>query len=102
MKLIKGDMHLNFKRQYTLRNTTLSFLYWFMSLSFLVIAYSTIKYVKVIYYGNWMFENVNPFSMQSINWLLDNYFTIGGYSVFTVLFLSLIADIFLRRVYVRI
>jgi hypothetical protein len=93
---------MSFKVKYFFRNITLDLLYWFFSFTGLTIVYGFIKYMKVIYYHDWMFKNINPFELKSISWLLDHYIRVGSYSIFTVLLISFVADLFLRRVYVRI
>lgn len=93
---------MDFKKRYNLRNTTLKYLYWFVSLSGLVSAYGLIKYIKLLYYNERMFKNVNPYELDSLIWLNESYFTVGGYSLLAVLVFTIFLDIGLRKVYVKI
>ena len=93
---------MNFFTKYKLRNRSLLYLYWFFSFTGLVIAYSIIKYMKVIYYGDWMFKNLDPYKLDHVIWFVDNHLKIFGYPLFLVIAGTFIIDLVLRKVYVRI
>ncbi len=88
---------MNFKNKYMLRNKSISALSWFCGLTGLMMAYIFIKWMKVTYYNHRMFENVYLDEWDSISWLFDNYFQIGGFSILWYLLLAIVLDLLIRK-----
>jgi len=92
---------MNFKRKYMLRNRSLSALSWYCGFTSLLIAYGFIKWQKVKNYNDWMFENVRLDELDSISWLLDNYFRVGGYSILWCIPIAFLVDFILRQTIIK-
>ena len=93
---------MNFMTKYRIRNRSLLILSWFFSLTGLVIAYTTIKYMKVIYYGDWMFENVDPFKYKHTLWLIDNELKVLGFPLVLTIVVTFLVDTVMRRLFIRL
>jgi hypothetical protein len=99
MRLLGGQC-MNFKNKYMIRNKTLNILSCFCGLTSLTLAYTFIRWQKIKYYNERMFENIDLTEWNSISWLIDNYFQIGGLSVFLCLLLALIIDLLVMRFFI--
>ena len=92
---------MNFKIKYMLRNKTLGLLSWFCGVTSLTLAYTFIKWQKVKYYGDIMYDNLDLNNPNHIEQLYNTYFRIGGYSVIWCLLLAFIVDLLIRKIFIR-
>ena len=93
---------MNFKYKYMIRNKTLSVLSWFCGLTSLTLVYTFIRWQKVKYYGDSMYDNLDLSDSNHIEQLYNSYFQIGGYSIVWCLLLAFVIDLIIRKIFIRL
>ncbi len=101
MRLSEGQ-YMNFKYKYMIRNKSISVLSWFCGLTSLTFVYTFIKWQKVKYYGNSMYDNLDLSDSNHIEQLYNSYFQIGGYSIVWCLLLAFAIDLITRKIFIRL
>lgn len=101
MRLL-GEKYMNFKNKYMIRNKTIDVLSWFCGLTSLTLVYTFIRWQKVKYYGDLMYDHLDLSNSNHIEQLYNSYFQIGGYSVLWCLLLAFIIDLIIRKTIIRL
>jgi len=79
------------------RNLLLKGLTWFCGLTSLTIAYGLIKWQKMVYYEDWIFENLNLNYSSHISYLFKHYYQIGGVSILWCILFAFLIDYFVIK-----
>ena len=93
---------MKFKNKYMIRNKTIGALSWLCGLTSLTLVYTFIKWQKVKYYGDRMYDNLDLNNSNHIEHLYSTYFEIGGYSILWCLLLAFVVDLIIRKIFIRI
>lgn len=93
---------MNFKTKYRLRNSSLRLLLLSLSATAILCVYSFIKWQKVLYYGDWLYQNFDQYWAYDIKWLLHSYLSIGGIPLYVCLIMTLLIDVLLHLKVIKI
>jgi len=85
-----------------LRGKIINMLSWFCSLTSLILVYGLIKWQKVFYFGDRMYRYINLTNPRHVLDLFENYFLIGGYSIFLCLLIAFPIDLLIRKTIIRL
>lgn len=88
---------MNFYKKYLMRRRVLKVLCYPFSLVSLWIVFFTIKWFKLLFYGDWVYENVNPYSISHLCQISGDYFVVGGFTIFSSFLIALILDYGFRK-----